>query len=68
MHRELTEWLAHRIGSARTCRGAHVCCGVVRNVCCDVSAVREAAFKLSPAPPLLPKLGHRLHELKVAPG
>jgi hypothetical protein len=29
----------------------HACCGAVKNVCCDVSALREALFKLSPAPP-----------------
>jgi hypothetical protein len=32
----------------------HACCGVVSNVCCDVSALRGAVFKLSPAPLLPP--------------
>ena len=39
-------------------------CGVVRKVCCDVSALRGAAIKLSPAPLLPPKLAHCLHELR----
>src|SRR5262249_57278802 len=33
----------------------HACCGVVSNGCCDVSALRGAAGKLSPAPLPPPK-------------
>jgi hypothetical protein len=32
------------------------CCGVVRNVCCDMSAPRGTAFKPSAAPLPPPKL------------
>jgi len=34
---------------------SHTCCGVVSNGCCDVSALRGAVFKLSPAPLPPPK-------------
>src|SRR5262249_54072941 len=44
-----------RKGSRRTLR-PHACCGVVSNVCCDVSAPRGAAFNPSAAPLLAPKL------------
>jgi len=53
---ELTEWLAHRIGWARTRRVAQVCCVVVSKGCCDVSAPRETVFELSTALPPLSKL------------
>jgi len=29
------------------------CCGVVRNVCCEASALTKPAFKPSPAPPTM---------------
>src|SRR5262249_31603353 len=35
--------------------GAHACCGVLKNVCCGVSAPRGTAVNPSPAPP--PKTG-----------
>jgi hypothetical protein len=53
---ELTEWLAHRIGWARTRRVAQGCCVVVSKGCCDVSAPRDTVFELSTALPPLSKL------------
>src|SRR5262249_49996481 len=36
--------------------GAHACCGVLKNVCCGVSAPRGTAVNPSPAPPPKPAI------------
>ena len=53
-HQRARNSAVQRKGSRRTPR-PHACCGVVKNVCCDVSVPRRAVFKLSAAPLPPPK-------------
>jgi len=36
---------------AKTESQPHACCGIARNVCCDVSALRGTVFEVAAAPP-----------------
>jgi len=47
--------LMERFGGLKDSKPPQVCCGVVSNCCCDGSAPRGPAFKLSPAPLPPPK-------------
>src|SRR6516165_6377582 len=56
--------LDHLVGDPpKVCR-AHACCGIVSNVCCDVSASRGAVFEVSAAPPPKPAISCTSWELE----
>jgi hypothetical protein len=52
---------------SHSCWAYHACCGVVSNRCCDVSALRGAVFKPSPASAATAKARNVSARAKVLP-